>query len=147
MTRNIFAALGGYIGMVLVAVAGIGIAWFILGAAGAFAGDSPTPSTAWIIGNLVGGFVAAVTGGWLARRLGTASTSVNILIGFVLVLGLATALLSQGMVAEPLGKPVAELTFMEAGQFAVQPAWYNWTIPLVGAAGVWIGGRRSAGRS
>jgi hypothetical protein len=30
------------------------------------------------------------------------------------------------------------------GQYAVQPGWYNWIIPLVGVAGVLLGGRERA---
>lgn len=142
MARNILAAIGGYVAMVLVAIAGIGVAWTILGGAGAFDGEGPTPSTAWMASNLVGGLVAAMAGGWLARRMGTSSSAVTMLIGIVLVLGVVSAFLSAGVERPLLDKPVAELTFAEAGAYAVQPGWYNVVIPIVGAVGAWLGGRR-----
>lgn len=140
MARNILAAIGGYIVMVIIVLLGITVAWMALGPAGAFAGEGPAPSTAWMAGNLVSGFVAALAGGWAASRLGSSATAVKILLGLVLVLGLITAVTSMGATGNPIDKPVTELSFMEAGAYAVQPAWYNWIIPLVGAIGVWIGG-------
>jgi hypothetical protein len=144
VVRNILAAIGGYVVMILVVFVGIGSAWMILGASGAFAGESPTPSSAWMVGNLVSGFMAAVAGGWAARRVGTSSASVRILIGLVLVLGVVSLLLSQGASVQALDKPVADLTFMEAGSYAVQPAWYNWVIRswAPSACGSAVGRRR-----
>ena len=127
--------------MVIVALAGIGVAWMTLGAAGAFAGEGPAPSTAWMAFNLVTGFIGALAGGWVARRIGTSAAAVSLLIGLVVVLGLVSAFGSAGVDPVPLDKPVAELTFTEAGRYAVQPPWYNWVIVMVGVVGAWIGGR------
>lgn len=57
--RNVLGAIAGYVAMVIVALAGIGVGWMTLGAAGAFAGEGPAPSTAWMAFNLVTGFVGA----------------------------------------------------------------------------------------
>lgn len=143
MGRNILAAAGGYVVMVIVVFAGIGIAWALLGASGAFAGDTPSPSTTWLAGNLISGFVAAFAGGWTARRIGKSTGAVSILIGFILVLGVVSAVFGPDPPGEPLGKPVADLTFIEAGQYAVQPTWYNWIVPIIGAVAAWLGGRGS----
>lgn len=143
MLRSSLAAIVGYVTIVLVVFAGIGVAWLILGGAGAFAGEGPSPSTPWMALNLLSGLIAAVVGGLVARRIGGSQVAVRILLGIVLVLGLVSAVMEGGAAAahEPAAKPVAEMSFMEAGRHAVQPAWYNWMIPLVGAAGVLIGGR------
>ena len=70
---------------------------------------------------------------------------VEILVGLVIVLGAYSAVAADSSYAnrEPVDKPVAEMSFMEAGQHAKQPGWYNWLIPLVGIAGVMLGGRDS----
>lgn len=143
MLRSILAAVVGYVALVLVVLAGIGVAWLALGGAGAFDGEGPAPSTPWMALNLLSGLIAAVVGGLVARRIGGSQLAVRILVGIVLVLGLVTAVMAGSAKGdrEPLDKPVAEMSFQEAGQHAVQPAWYNWIIPLVGAAGVLIGGR------
>ncbi|MDX1501565.1 MAG: hypothetical protein R3325_04315 [Thermoanaerobaculia bacterium] len=147
MLRKILAAILGYVVIVVIALAGIGVAWMILGGEGAFRGEGPEPSTPWIALNVIVGFLAALVAGWTARRVGRSSLSVNLLIGIVLVLGLLLAAVAQWGPDDrpPVGKPVAEMSFTEAGEHARQPDWYNWVIPLVGAAGVCLGGRRRDG--
>ena len=143
MLRSILAAVVGYIAMVVVVLAGIALAWAVLGGSGAFAGEGPKPSTAWIAMNLVGGFLAAFVGSLVALKIGRSARAVKILIGLLLVLGVVSAVTANSVYEkrEPVGKPVAEMSFREAGQHAKQPAWYNWVIPLVGVAGACLGGR------
>ncbi len=143
MLRDILAAIGGYIVMVIVVFIGIGLAWAVLGGEGAFAGEGPEPSTVWTAMNIVFGFLAAVVGGYTARRLGHSAAAVKILVGLVLALGLVFALTTEWAyeTADVIDKPVAEMTFTEAGEHARNPVWYPWLIPLVGAAGVLVGGR------
>ncbi len=46
-------------------------------------------------------------------------------------------------VDDPMAEPpktVAEMTMFEAASESIAPAWYNFAIPLVGCAGVLIGG-------
>ena len=143
MLRSILAAVVGYAAIVIVVFTGIGVAWLALGGAGAFNGEGPAPSTPWMALNLLSGLIAAVVGGLVARRIGGSQLAVRILVGIVLVLGVVSAVMagSAQKGREPVEKPVAEMTFQEAGRHAVQPAWYNWIIPLVGAAGALVGGR------
>lgn len=142
MLRSILAAVVGYVALVLVVLAGIGVAWLALGGEGAFDGEGPAPSGAWIALNLMSGLIAAVIAGLVARRIGGSQLAVRILAGFVLALGLVVAAMAGSADdREPAAGPVAEMTFREAGQYAEQPAWYNWLVPLVGAVGVMIGGR------
>lgn len=143
MLRSILAAVVGYAAIVIVVFTGIGVAWLALGGAGAFDGEGPAPSTPWMALNLLSGLIAAVVGGLVARRIGGSQLAVRILVGIVLVLGVVSAVMagSARKGREPVEKPVAEMTFQEAGRHAVQPAWYNWIIPLVGAAGALVGGR------
>lgn len=143
MLRSVLGAIVGYVAMVVVVMAGIGLAWVGLGAEGAFAGEEPHPSNLWMVSNLVGGFIAALAGGLVALKSGRSQRAVKILAGLVLGLGLVVALLapSSEVSGKSLNKPVAELSFMEAGEYAQQPSWYNWLIPLVGVAGVLLGGR------
>jgi len=94
--------------------------------------------------NFASGFVAAVVAGWAALKIGRSPLAVKILAGLILVVGVYYGLTTEASYADrqPVDKPVDEMSFMEAGQHAKQPAWYKWTIPLVGLAGVLLGGRR-----
>ncbi len=145
MLRNVLGAVAGYVAMVVVVMAGIGLVWTLVGGTGAFAGEGPYPSTVWIVGNLVFGFVAAVVGGWVARKIGQSMTAVKILVALLLVLGAYFAITAESNYAErePVNKPVAEMSFTEAGRHAKSPTWYLFLIPLVGVAGALIGGRGS----
>ena len=143
MRRNILAAIAGYAVMAVLVIAGTGVAWLALGSAGAFDGEGPEPSTPWLALNLMSGLIAAVFGGLVARRIGGSGKAVRILLGLVVALGLVFAVVATVAAPEPepAGKPVVEMSWAEAGQYARQPAWYNWLIPFVGAAGVLLGGR------
>ncbi len=147
MVRNILGAVLGYVAMVVVVLGGIGLMWTVLGPSGAFAGEGPRPSTPWILGNLVSGFIAALLGGRIALAVGKNQLAVRVLLGLVLVLGLGGAIVAglSPMPRPPLGKPIGELRFVEAGGYAEQPAWYNWLIPIIGAVGVFVGGRTRSG--
>ena len=144
MVRTILAAVVGYIALVIVVLTGIFIAWSILGGTGAFRGEGPEPSTLWLVLNLVVAFTAAFVGGCVALKIGKSSAAVKILVGIVIVLGIYVALTAESAHAdrEPVDKLVAEMSFWEAGQHARQPVWYNWVVPLIGVAGVMLGGRQ-----
>ena len=63
-----------------------------------------------------------------------------ILIGLVIVFGVARALTPVEIPAEP--RP-DDVSMMEATAGALHPAWFDWLNPLIGAAGVWFGSRKS----
>jgi hypothetical protein len=148
MIRSVLAAIAGYVAMVVVVVAGITLSWAILGGEGAFRGEGPEPSTAWMVLSVVFGFVAAVAGGWVALKIGRSSMAVKVLVGLVLVLGLYSALTAESEYAgrKKIRRRVARMSFIDAGQHAKQPTWYLWTIPIVGVAGVLVGGRLQTGK-
>ena len=134
MGRAIVGAILGYAAIVVVVMAGLGLAWTVLGASGSFSGDGPYPSAAWVASALVSGFVAAFIGGLVARKVGRDAVAVKILVGLMLVLGLWGAVTAEQSYAKrverAVDKPVGELSFMEAGMVAKNPAWYNWVDSL-----------------
>lgn len=87
------------------------------------AGSQPMPTTPYIVVNLILGFAAAFLGGLVAQRIGQDRTAVLILAGIILVMGIAGAVMTP------------------ADGRQGQPLWYLWTLPILGAAGVVIGGR------
>ena len=145
MVRNILGAVAGYIVLVVVVMLGVGASWLVLGSSGAFDGEGPAPSTTWVASNIVFGFVAALAGGCVARKIGRSMTAVKILVALLLLLGGYVAVTAESSYAkrEPVDRPVAEMSFFEAGRHAKAPAWYNYLIPVVGAIGAAIGGRKA----
>jgi hypothetical protein len=144
MLRAIASAILGYVVMAAGVIGGIAALWFSLGSRFAFADNSSMASTQWSVATLLMGFLAALVGGSVATKAGgpVAQRAVRILVILLLVLGTAQWVMQFDRAPAPLppGKTLDDLTFMEAGQYAVSPSWYNAAIVLVGAVGVAIGG-------
>lgn len=145
MVRTIAAVVVGYIVSVALTIVGVVIAWAIFGFEGAFVENSTVASTPWSVTICVLGFVAAVAAGATAAVIGKESgpLAVKLLAGLILLLGFGIAAMSMGVEPQPVPAEWAdgEVGFMEAGAVASSPAWYNFVIPIVGAAGVVLGGR------
>ncbi len=145
MIRAIVAAVVGYVGMVCVVMLGIAATWFSLGNEFAFAGETVYASQGWTIASLVGGAVAAVFGGRLATLVSRKKPvlATKILIGLVIVLGAITIAmnLTTDVPELPEGTKIADLDFLEAGQYARSPMWYHFAIVIVGVIGVSCGGK------
>ena len=139
------ATVAGYVAMVIVVVAGTAITWFALGPVGAFQEGSTVASTPWSVISCVFGLFAAMLGGIVAVAVGPPATrtSERVLACVVLVAGLSLAVYQMGQPpgSLPEGVSTAELTYFEAGNVASSPRWYNYSIPLIGAAGVLLGAR------
>ncbi len=144
MLRTVLSVIAGYLSLAITAFLGVMLAWAVLGASAAFEEGSTTASVPWSLINCAFGLLAGVVGGWVASRIGKhpGNVPVKALSVLVLVLGLGLAVAQLGKEVEPLpaGKSSAELTFMEAGDVAISPDWYNFTIPFIGVAGVLVGG-------
>jgi uncharacterized membrane protein YoaK (UPF0700 family) len=145
MVRTIAAVVAGYVDAVAVTIAGIFVSWAIFGVEGAFAENSTLASTPWAITSCVIGFAAAAVAGATAALVGRHATNlpVKVLAGLMLVLGLVIAARTMGVEPPPVPEEWAnsEVSFMEAGEYAVSPTWYYVLIPFIGAAGVLLGGR------
>lgn len=125
MLRSLAAVVAGYLTMALVVILGTvaATAAFVPGGlaalrAGAAAGVVPA---GYLAANLVVSLLAAMLGGWVAARVATRAPLAHAasLAIAVAVFGLVTAL-----------RPAAP----------GQPAWYPWTIVVLGTAGVLLGG-------
>ncbi len=143
MRRSILAAALGYLCMALVLGLGGMVQWQILGAARVFEPGSRVASTEWSLVSCLTGLIAAIVGGVVAAVIDRAGAlrSVKILIGIVLALGVLTAIGTMMGEPKPMpdGKAMSDLDFGEAHDHGVQPTWFSWVIPIVGAVGTWIG--------
>ena len=140
MLRNILAAIVGYVVMAAVLFVLFSLLWVAVGPTGAFQPGSWEVPVGWALGSLVLGFVGACAGGKVCVRIAHDARAATILIGLVIVMGVVRALMPVEMAAGP--RP-DDVSMMEATAGAVHPAWFNWLNPLIGAAGVWLGSRKS----
>lgn len=147
MLRTVAAVVVGYLTTAVWAFLSLSLAWVILGAGFAFAGDGPRISTGWTLVMLVLSLIGAVLGGWVASIIGRGPRAAVVLAVVILVLGFAMAIYSQTLNREAeglqalAGRSPADIPMLEATSVAVPPAWYEFLLPLVGAAGAVYGGR------
>ncbi len=140
MLRNILAAVAGYIAMAAVLFALFSLLWLTVGPSRAFEPGSWDVPGNWALVQLVLGLAGAYIGGRVCARVAHDARGATILIGLVIVLGVVNALMAPETAAGP--RP-DDVSMMEATAGALQPAWFNWLNPLIGAVGVWFGTRKS----
>lgn len=137
--KNVLAAVLGYVVMVLVVFATFSLLWVLLGPSGAFEPGTWEVSPPWLAGSIVLGFLAALLGGAACARVQADRRGVVILIALVVVLGIISALPEA---ADVVGPRPDDVGMGEAMTSARQPSWVAWLNPLIGAAGVYLGGGR-----
>lgn len=142
MARTILGAVFGYIAMVIFVMASFSLAYLAMGPETAYKQGSFEVSGIWIAASFVLGFVAALIGGAVsvivARRVAaaTALAVFTVVLGFILAVAMATSTKAQDV-----GPRTAEVSAVEAMNKSITPTWVAFANPILGAAGVLLGGR------
>lgn len=136
IVRNVLAAIVGYVAMAAVLFVLFSLLWLTVGPSRAFEPGSWEVPVGWAVLQLVLGLVGAYVGGQVCARVAHDAKGATILIGLVIVMGVVNALISPELAAGP--RP-DDVSMMEATAGALQPAWFNWLNPVIGAVGVWLG--------
>jgi len=139
MLRKILGAIAGYIVLFIVIFATFSVAYLVMGANAAFTTGSYDVTMTWIIISFILGFIAAVVGGYAASVVGKSWGAVKILAGIVLVMGILTAILVAVAPKPTDGRPAGTAN-LEAMSKAQTPLWVCIINPLIGIAGVLVGG-------
>ncbi len=145
MIRAILSVIIGYVALFIWVVATMTGAWFALGSDFAFDKGTYDASTGWSVVSLALGAIGAVIAGLVTTSIARTATPAKVLAGIVLVHGFVQAVAYQvgDATAEAAEQtvPVDELTVWQAATTTQPQAWYSYTLPLVGCAGVLMGGR------
>ncbi len=141
MGRHIAGAVVGYLAMAVFIVATFAVAFPVLGISRLFAPGTYDASLTWIALSFALGLVGALIGGWVAARIGRSARAVHILAVLVLIFGIASGLSG---VNDPQrgGIRADDATMEDVMNSAKQPTWVMIVTPLLGVAGVLIGGRQ-----
>jgi len=138
MIRKLLGAVAGYVVYffcVFLLFTGFSV---VLGPDRLFLPGNYEPSMMWIIGALVIGIIAAVTGGYVAALIGK-SGAVRIMVGLVVLIGaiVFVGLLRENTAVETrtVDLPIAEAMFK-----AREPLWVAAVNPLLAVIGVFAGG-------
>jgi hypothetical protein len=146
MLRSILGAIAGYVIMFFSIFLLFSAAYLALGADGAFVPGQYDVSMTWVIVSFVLGFLAALVAGYSAAVIGKGMTAVKILAGIVLVLGIVSAI-AISLSPRSEGTRTADVPNLEAMSKAQTPLWVALINPLIGIAGVLVGGGLRKGKS
>jgi hypothetical protein len=141
MLRLIGSVVAGYVIMFLVVFVALTAAYLGMGADRAFRAGVYDVTGLWLAVSLVVSIVAALAGGWTARRVARDVRGPWVLAGVVLVLGLAMAAPALFGDAPAVAVRTGATGNLEAMQQAQTPLWVLLLNPFIGAVGALVGGR------
>ncbi len=141
MWRAIGGVVLGYVAMFVTVFVALTVAYLAMGTDRAFQPGSYEVTGLWLSVHMPIALVAAIAGGFVCAAVARGGQATVWLAGLVLVLGLAMAVpVMMGAGPEPQPR-TADVGNFQAMAQARQPAWVAVVTPLIGAAGVWLGGR------
>jgi uncharacterized membrane protein len=140
MIRSILAVIAGYVAIFLFIFVLFTALYLLLGANASFKPGSYQPSILWLALSTPLAFVAAVIGGYLCAKLARGGRAALALAALVFVLGVIFAV-PMLMAPDTNAVRTSDVSNIEAMQKAKEPASVALTNPLLGAAGVLVGGR------
>lgn len=145
MIRSTIAALGGYLVIAVIVMSLSMITFYGFGNSFVFEEGTVNVSMAFMVTQLIIGAIAALIGGWATALFAKHERpqATMILVGIIVMLGFVFAAGSTVFPRSKLpdGKSVEELSFSGVGQYAVQPKWYPFALPIVGAIAAFAGSK------
>ena len=138
LLKNVLAAALGYVVMFVVSFPLFSLMWMVLGADGSFQPGSWEVSGAWIASSIVLGMIVATAGGFSCSRLAANRQGVVILLGLVIVVGVAGIVSAM---PDSAGLRPDDVSMFDAITSAQQPTWTLWLNPVIGVVGVVLGAR------
>ena len=145
--RALLGVIAGYAVMAIIVLVSLTIAWGLTGPSFAYKPGTTHVTLAWIGLNLPLSSIAAIAGGYVTNRIAPTDSllPVKVLAGILLVVGLIMAVahvLTDQSISQQLTENISTegMSAFSGSSEAVQPIWYNFLIPFIGAAGVLVGG-------
>ncbi|WP_145233736.1 hypothetical protein [Urbifossiella limnaea] len=141
MLRAVAAVVVGYVVMFATIFLTFSALYLLLGQERSFQPGSYEPSLLWNAVSFALGIGAAVLGGVVCASIARAAKPPKVLAGFVLILGLLSAVPVLMAAATPAEERTGDAGNLDAMMKAKQPAWVALANPFVGFVGVLLGAR------
>ena len=142
MLRSVLAVIVGYLVIFVLSICAFTGAYAIMGAEGAFKPGSFDASLRWMAMAFAVYFVLGIIGGLVCAAIAKGGRAPLALAAVVLLLGLVFAIPSLIARTDTTNTVrTGDVPMIEAMQKAKEPLWGPLLFPVVGAAGVLIGGR------
>ncbi len=142
MLRNILGVIVGYVVIAAFVFVSFSVVYMILGTEGSFSAGSYEVSGGWIVASIVLSLIAALIGGMVCTIISRNMKATMVLAGIVLILGIVMAVPTLSDTTAEASVRAGEVPMMEAMQKAKQPSWLAFLNPIIGAAGIMLGGRK-----
>lgn len=113
--------------------------YMILGVEGSYQPGSYEVSMTWAVLSVMISFGCAVLGGIVCAKYTDSKKAVLALAVLVLILGVLSVMMTAGNVPTDSTRP-PDVDVMEAMTNAQSPAWANYSNPIIGILGTWLGG-------
>jgi hypothetical protein len=140
MARSVFGVILGYLAMVVIVFIALTGSFLALGVDRVFLPGSYNVTLLWLLIMTVFSLIAAIVGGWVCAAIAKKEGAVTGLIIMVVVLGILSAIPAQ-LDHGPKPARNGDVPNLQAMTNGMEPAWYSFLLPIIGAAGVWIGSR------
>ncbi len=142
MLRSVLGVIAGYILMFILQVASFMTIYTLVGADWSFRPRSYQASTRWTVMQFAVIFVTALIAGLICAAIARGGKAPLALAAVVLVLGFLFAVLGTALrPADTHEVRAGNVPNMEAMNKARHPVWVMFLGPVIGAAGVVIGGK------
>ncbi len=142
MGRIVGGVVAGYAVMAVSVFALFSVAYFLLGADGAFRPASWEMSATWLGLSIAIGILAGIAGGYICAAVGRNPTATKALITVVVLLGIVSAIPAfTGSPEATAAARAGAVGMFEAMQNAQEPVWIALLNPVLGVIGVLIGSR------
>jgi hypothetical protein len=142
MARSIIAVIVGYVAMFVLVSLTLIVVFLLMGTEWSFKPNSFEASNAWIGMSLVANLVIGIVGGLICAVIAKGGKAPLILAIVVFTLGLLLAIPAVIGYKQNAGSVRGgNVSQTEAMQKAIEPLWVPFTFPIIGAAGVLLGGK------
>jgi hypothetical protein len=141
--RIALAAVVGYVVYFVWIAVTYSLLWLATGASFAYQPGTTNVTAGWLAAATPLNLIGAALAGWMALWVAKGNRKgVVALASLVVILGIVFGVMNLSADRSlPDGKFPATLTAQEAGQYSVQPTWYDFAIPFLAAGAVMVGGR------
>jgi fatty acid desaturase len=141
MVRSVVGVILGYILMSILQIIAFMSIYSMMGADWSFRPGTYEASTAWTAMQFTVVLVTAVIAGFVCAAVAKGGKAPLALAGLVLVLGFALGVATMTMRPDAHEARAGNVSNMDAANKARHPAWVILLGPIIGAAGVLIGGK------
>jgi len=139
MLRAILSVIAGYFVMAIIVVVCFTALQLGLGTERVFQPGSYQASPLFLAAAVFISIAAAIAAGWVCAAIARTARPPKALAIVVVVLGVFSAVAQ--MTAPDPGPRTGDISPFEAAGKGQQAAWYSWSLPIIGAAGVLAGAR------